>query len=288
MILRNLTVFLTVLFYFFLASCGGNKESNKPIIILPGPPQDLGWTFEEAPFWFDEFDYNGLPDPAKWGYDIGGGGWGNNELQYYTSLLRNASVGNGLLTITALKEQFENRQYTSTRLVSKNKGDILYGRVEVKAKIPAGRGTWPAIWMLPTDWEYGNWPSSGEIDIMEHVGYDLNVIHMSTHCEAYYWRLNNQKTATRKVENATTEFQIYRIDWTPYAIRGYINNQHLFTSVNEGGGYKVWPFDKRFHLILNIAIGGDWGGQQGIDDNIFPASMEIDYVRFYRMNPKTN
>jgi beta-glucanase (GH16 family) len=288
MTIRNLAAIFSVIFFLSLISCGSGKEENKPIIILPGPPQDLGWTFEETPFWFDEFDYEGLPDPAKWGYDIGGGGWGNNELQYYTDELRNASVGDGKLKITAIKEQYENRQYTSTRLVSKNKGDILYGRVEVKAKIPAGRGTWPAIWMLPTDWEYGNWPASGEIDIMEHVGYDLNVIHMSTHCEAYYWRLNNQKTATRKVENATTDFHLYRIDWTPYAIRGYINNQHIFTSANEGGGYKVWPFDKRFHLLLNIAVGGDWGGQQGIDDSIFPASMEIDYVRFYRMNPKTN
>ncbi|PKP54037.1 MAG: glycoside hydrolase [Bacteroidetes bacterium HGW-Bacteroidetes-1] len=269
----------------FLA-CNGNKEGEKPVIILPGPVQDQGWTFETTPFWADEFDYSGLPDQAKWGYDIGGGGWGNNELQYYTNELRNASVSDGILTITAIKENFDNRNYTSTRLITKNKGDLLYGRVEVKAKLPTGKGTWPAIWMLPTDWEYGGWPKSGEIDIMEHVGYDQNVIHVSTHCEAYYWRLNNHKTATKTIETASTEFHVYRIDWTPYAIRGYIDNQLVFTSLNEGTGPKAWPFDKRFHLLLNVAVGGDWGGQQGVDDSAFPASLEIDYVRFYKMmNP---
>ncbi|MDP3462945.1 MAG: glycoside hydrolase family 16 protein, partial [Bacteroidales bacterium] len=180
-----------------LISCQSEKDTS--IIVIPGPPQDLGWQFETEPFWFDEFDYTGLPDSAKWGYDIGGHGWGNNELQYYTDRIENSEVGNGILTITARKETIENNNYTSARLVSRTKGDILYGRVEVKAKIPAGKGTWPAIWMLPTDWEYGGWPDSGEIDIMEHVGYDQDMIHMSTHCKAYYWRLNNQKTATRKV-----------------------------------------------------------------------------------------
>ncbi len=267
-------------------ACTDNDGVKKPNIIIPGPPQDKGWEFESTPFWADEFDYEGLPDPARWSYDIGGSGWGNNELQYYTDRLDNAAVGNGVLTITARKENYENKQYTSTRLISKYKGDILYGRVEVKAKIPAGRGTWPAIWMLPTDWEYGGWPASGEIDIMEHVGYDLNKIHISTHSEAYYWRIGTQRTATKVIENATTEFHLYRIDWTPYAIRGYIDDVHIFTSVNDGTGYKAWPFDKRFHLLLNIAIGGDWGGQQGIDDTIFPVSMEVDYVRFYNMIPK--
>ncbi|MDV7396432.1 glycoside hydrolase family 16 protein, partial [Arthrospira platensis SPKY1] len=111
--------------------------------------------------------------------------------------MSNASVSNGALKITAKKEQFENRNFTSTRLVSRNKGDFLYGRIEVRAIVPQGLGTWPAIWMLPTDWEYGGWPSSGEIDIMEHVGYDPEMIHMSIHTEAYYWRINTQKTSKR-------------------------------------------------------------------------------------------
>ena len=268
-----------------LFSCGSVTEDTS-IIIIPGPQKDLGWEFETEPFWFDEFEYNGLPDPSKWGYDIGAGGWGNNELQYYTDSLNNASVASGILAITARREPHGGSQYTSARLVSRHKGDILYGRVEVRAKLPSGIGTWPAIWMLPTDWEYGGWPKSGEIDIMEHVGHNQDVIHISTHCEAYYWQVGNQKTATRKIDGATTSFHLYRIDWTPYAIRGYIDNQLVLTSYNEGTGYKTWPFDKKFHLILNVAVGGFWGGEQGVDDNAFPASMEIDYVRFFRMIPE--
>jgi beta-glucanase (GH16 family) len=268
-----------------LTACNFSKSPNKSQISLPKPPQDLGWTFETTPFWADEFDYEGLPDPAKWDYDIGGGGWGNNELQYYTNDLSNASVSNGSLKITAKKEQFENRNFTSTRLVSRNKGDFLYGRIEVRAIVPQGLGTWPAIWMLPTDWEYGGWPASGEIDVMEHVGYDPEMIHMSIHTEAYYWRINTQKTSKRIVEGAMDEYQIYRMDWTPYALRGYVNDALLFTFTNEGKTYKEWPFDKRFHLLLNIAVGGDWGGQQGVDESAFPASMLVDYVRYYRMNP---
>lgn len=281
----KLTNTLLIGLLIIIASCNFSKNPNKSQISLPQAPQDLGWTFESSPFWADEFDYEGQPDPSKWDYDLGGGGWGNNELQYYTSELRNASVGNGNLTITAIKEPFENREYTSTRLVSRNKGDFLYGRIEVRAIVPQGTGTWPAIWMLPTDWEYGGWPSSGEIDIMEHVGFDPEVIHMSAHTESYYWRINTQKTATRTVRGAMDDFQTYRMDWTPYAIRGYINDNLLFTFINEGKSYKEWPFDKRFHLLLNIAVGGDWGGQQGVDETAFPASMIVDYVRYYRMNP---
>jgi len=270
---------------FSLLSCMAD-DNWKPMIVIPGPPEDLGWEFESSPFWYDEFDYQGKPDPSKWGYDIGGHGWGNNELQFYTDRIENASVANGILTITARKEEYSERQFTSTRLVSRNKGDLLYGRVEVRVKVPAGRGTWPAVWMLPTDWEYGGWPKSGEIDIMEHVGHNQDVIHISTHTEAYYWVLNNQKTAAKRVEGATTNFQLYRVDWTPFAIRGFINDVHIFTHLNEGKGYQSWPFDKRFHIILNVAVGGNWGGAQGVDPNAFPASMEVDYVRFYRMIPK--
>ena len=239
--------------------------------------------FEEEPFWSDEFDQNGSPDTNKWSYDIGGHGWGNHELQFYTNHLKNAFISDGKLIISAIREPFEGMGYTSARLVNKYKGDVLYGRIEVKAKVPSGRGTWPAIWMLPTDWEYGGWPASGEIDIMEHVGYNQDVIHISTHCEAYYWILGNQKTATRKTEGVSTGFHLYRIDWSPQVIRGYIDNELVFTNHNEGTGYKAWPFDKRFHVLLNIAVGGDWGGQQGVDESVFPANMEIDYVRIYRM-----
>lgn len=267
-------------------SCG-DKESTGSI---PAPKTeqiaDKGWVFESTPVWSDEFDYTGPPDPTKWGYDTGGGGWGNNELQYYTNSVNNASVSAGKLTITAKKENRENREFTSARLVTRGKGDFLYGRFEIKAKLPAGKGTWPAIWMLPTDWAYGDWPKSGEIDIMEHVGYDPNVVHISTHTEAYYFKINTQKTATKTVSGATTASHLYRVDWTPYAIRGFIDDQKIFEFVNEGKGYAVWPFDKRFHLLLNVAVGGDWGGAQGIDADAFPAAMEVDYVRVFKMIEK--
>jgi beta-glucanase (GH16 family) len=257
-----------------------------PLISRAQQPDTKRWRFEKTPVWADEFNYTGLPDSTKWGYDIGGRGWGNNELEYYTNSIKNASVANGILSITARKESMEGKNYTSARIVTKDKGDFLYGRFEIKAKLPAGKGTWPAIWMLPTDWAYGNWPKSGEIDIMEHVGYDLNNIHITTHTEAYYFKINTQKTATKIIENATTAFHLYRVDWTPQYMQGFIDDQLIFEFKNEGNGYKVWPFDKRFHLLLNVAVGGDWGGQKGIDDNAFPTAMEVDYVRVYKMIDK--
>jgi len=281
------TPFYWLLFAMLLNFSQCKSEDNpKPYIIIPNPPTDKMWTFETTPFWADEFNYAGKPDSTKWGYDIGGSGWGNNELQYYTNSTRNANVADGVLSINAIKEEKEGKHYTSSRMITKNKGDLLYGRIEVKAKLPAGRGTWPAIWMLPTDWEYGGWPMSGEIDIMEHVGYDQDVVHITTHTEAYYFKINTQKSASKKISNATTEFHLYRVDWTPYAIRGFIDNLQIFEFKNEGSGYKVWPFDKRFHLLLNIAVGGDWGGAKGVDDAIFPTSMQVDYVRFYKMIEK--
>lgn len=272
---------------FNILSCSGKGDKDTATNpVSPQGPVDKHWTFETTPAWADEFDYTGVPDNTKWGYDIGGGGWGNNELEYYTNSPDNAAVANGKLTITARKEVKENRNYTSARLVTRGKGDFLYGRFEIKAKLPAGKGTWPAIWMLPTDWAYGDWPKSGEIDIMEHVGYDQDVIHISAHTEAYYFKINTQKTSVRKIQNASTEYHVYRMDWTPYALRGYIDDQLIFEFVNEGKGYKVWPFDKKFHLLLNIAVGGDWGGAQGMDESIYPVTMDVDYVRVYKMIEK--
>jgi len=160
--------------------------------------------------WSDEFDYKGLPDPKKWDYDVGGKGWGNEELQFYTARRReNARVENGHLIIEARKEAWEGRDYTSARLVSRGKGDWTYGRFEVSAKLPSGRGTWPAIWMLPTGWTYGGWPNSGEIDIMEHVGFDPDVVHASVHTSAYNHKIQTQKTAQIKVPAARSAFNAW-------------------------------------------------------------------------------
>ncbi|WP_276499301.1 glycoside hydrolase family 16 protein [Pontibacter litorisediminis] len=249
----------------------------------PAQQEEKKWSFSSSPVWADEFDYTGKPDPGKWGYDTGGHGWGNNELQYYTDKLSNASVAGGVLTITARKQKKAGMDYTSARLVSKNKGDFLYGRFEVRAKLPTGRGTWPAIWMLPTDWAYGGWPKSGEIDIMEHVGYDQNRVHITVHTEAYNHSKGTQKGKQEIVPTASTNFHLYRVDWTPDDIKGYIDDKLIFDYPNEGTGYQAWPFDKRFHLLLNVAVGGDWGGAQGVDPGVFPQAMEVDYVRVYKM-----
>lgn len=277
--MTNILLYVIVL----LASSCSKKSTGSGGVYTPQPPVDKNWQFEANPIWSDEFDVAGLPNTSKWGYDLGGSGWGNNELQNYTNTLDNAKVENGNLVITAKKETSGTMNYSSARLVSKNKGDFLYGRIEARAKLPAGRGTWPAIWMLPTDWAYGNWPKSGEIDIMEHVGYDLNKVHVTVHTEAYNHSIGTQRGASQTVPTATTDFHKYRVDWTPYAIRGYIDDQLMFTFVNEGKGSAAWPFDKRFHILLNLAIGGNWGGAQGVDDTAFPQAMLIDYVRVYKM-----
>ncbi|MGH8063151.1 MAG: glycoside hydrolase family 16 protein [Pseudoxanthomonas sp.] len=263
-----------------LAGQGDSVVATSP---LPQTTSDKNWSFETTPAWQDEFDYTGIPDPARWSFQQGGDGWGNHELQYYTRSLKNARVGEGVLNITARKQKIEGSDYSSARLRSKGKGDFLYGRFEIRAKLPAGRGTWPAIWMLPTDQVYGGWPKSGEIDIMEHVGYDPGRIHVTMHTEAYNHTIGTQKTAIHDVDDAMAQFHRYRVDWTPATIRGYIDDVQVYEFVNEGTGPAAWPFDQRFHFLLNIAVGGDWGGKEGVDKSIFPATMQIDYVRVYRM-----
>lgn len=235
--------------------------------------------------WSDEFDYTGLPDATKWSYDVGGSGWGNNELQYYTEeRLENARVEAGVLVIEAIKEAYgRSSQYTSARLISKEKGDWLYGRFEIRAKLPSGRGTWPAIWMLPTDWVYGGWPDSGEIDIMEHVGYDMNVIHGTVHTEDFNHVLGTQVGTSIEATNVDTEFHLYSLEWRPNRIDVFLDETLYFSFANDGNGSASWPFDQRFHLLLNIAIGGSWGGVNGVDDSIFPQRMEVDYVRVYEL-----
>ncbi len=259
--------------------------SKKQAVLPPFVPVTQSakvYTFETTPAWSDEFDTDGAPDPNKWGYDVGGGGWGNHELEYYTNTTSNASVTNGILSITAKKESMGGMNYTSSRLVSKTPADMLYGRIEVKAKLPSGKGTWPAIWMLPNDYAYGNWPKSGEIDIMEMVGYDPNNVHFSIHDQANF--AGNSKTSTMNIPTAMTDYHIYRADWTPEGIKGYYDDILVFTFLNDKtGNSATWPFDKPFHILLNLAIGGDWGGAQGVDDAIFPTEMQVDYVHYYKM-----
>lgn len=261
-------------------SCTEKKEVVA--MMVAQPIVDKNWQFETTPSWQDDFNAGSAPDLTKWNYEVGGGGWGNNELQYYTSG-SNSTISGGNLVITAKKENLSGREYTSSRMTTKGKADWLYGRIEVKAKLPKGRGTWPAIWMFPTDLSYGNWPASGEIDIMEHVGYDPNKVHFTIHNATYNFMRGNQKTAIKTIPSAIDSFHVYRVDWTPFSIRGFIDGERYFEYTNSNTGFSTWPYDKRFFLILNIAVGGDWGGVQGVDNTIFPASMEIDYVKYFKI-----
>lgn len=238
--------------------------------------------------WSDEFDYQGYPDSNKWGYDIGAGGWGNQELQYYTNRLENARVENGRLIIEARKENYGGAQYTSARLKTRYKGDWLYGRIEVRAKLPGGTGTWPAIWMLPTDNVYGGWPNSGEIDIMECVGYDPWRVYFTIHTAAYNHMLGTQKGSSTILNDPQNNFYTYALEWYPDRLDFYVDNVKYFTFYKEKDDYTVWPFDQRFYLILNIAVGGTWGGAQGVDPNVFPQRMEVEYVRVYQLVDNPN
>lgn len=293
---KMLLTLVFLLGIFFLASCKEEEptppeETDYSLCKGAGYVYDLESINDYELVWSDEFDTEGEIDKTKWGYDLGGSGWGNNELQYYTEDL-NSWVEDGKMIIEARKETYIGRNYTSARVVSRQKGDWLYGKFEIMAKLPTGVGTWPAIWMLPTDWRYGGWPSSGEIDIMEHVGYDQNTIVGSIHTKAYNHSLNTQRSGKSIVETASTEFHKYSIEWLPDRIKFYIDDVYYF---NYQPGRQItcptsshWPFDQRFHLLINIAVGGNWGGVEGVDDDIFPQRLEIEYVRVYQSETITN
>ena len=257
--------------------------STAAAAALEGPRPPAGWEL----VWSDEFDKPGRPDPSRWGYDVGGDGWGNNELEYYTRARpENARVERGHLVIEARKEPWNKRSYTSARLVSRGEG-WTYGRVEVRAKLPGGRGTWPATWMLPTRSSYGGggWPATGELDIMEYVGYAPGVIHASVHCQAYNWPAKTQKTATYPVADAEKAFRVYALERSEDRVDFFVDDARVLAFPNDRKGWRTWPFDKPFHLLLNVAVGGMWGGKKGVDDSIFPQRMEVDYVRVYRRAP---
>ena len=235
--------------------------------------------------WADEFDKAGLPDPAKWTYDVGGNGWGNNELEYYTDKRsENARVEDGKLIIEARKEDYKGSKYTSARLLTKGKTDWKYGRVEALAKLPKGVGTWPAIWMLGEKVATAGWPLGGEIDIMEHVGFDEGVVHGTVHSEAYNHVKGTQKGGDTKLNDVTSAFHLYAIEWTADKIDFFVDD-HKYYSVQKsvlGNAEAQWPFDQPFFLIMNLAVGGGWGGQKGVDETIWPQRMEVDYVRVYQ------
>ena len=246
---------------------------------IKNSPVTKGWTLK----WSDEFNYEGLPDSSKWDYNVGGHGWGNNEKQFYTRAdTNNASVKKGILSIIARKETKEKSDYTSARLVTKNKAEFTYGRMEIRAKLPKGVGLWPAIWMLGADIEKTGWPKCGEIDIMEHVGYRPDIVLGTVHTEAFNHMKNTHKGNETAIIDPYNSFHTYAIEWDAHKIVFFLDEVKYFQFDNVHKTEAEWPFDKPFFFILNTAIGGDLGGKKGIDDTIFPAVFEIDYVRVFQ------
>jgi beta-glucanase (GH16 family) len=245
--------------------------------------------------WSDDFDKPGQPDPAKWNYEEGF--IRNNERQFYTRARKeNARVEKGMLVIEARKEQFkipasdsrakgkgrDSADYTSASLTTLGKTAWTYGRIEVRAKLPTGRGMWPAIWTLGTNIGQAGWPACGEIDIMENVGFDPDLIHANIHTKSYNHAIHTNKGSRITIAKPYQDFHVYAVEWRPERMDFFVDKTKYFTFENEGKGNDAWPYDKPQYLILNIAVGGGWGGQKGIDDGIFPQRMYVDYVRVYQ------
>lgn len=249
--------------------------------------------------WSDEFEKPGLPDPAKWNYETGF--IRNNEKQFYTrERQENARVDNGMLVIEARKEQFKNpsydpeakgssprrgqefASYTSASLTTRGKAAWTYGRVEVRAKLPAGRGVWPAIWMLGSNQREVGWPRCGEIDIMEFVGFDPGIVHANIHTGKYNHVRKTGKGSQITIPDASEAFHVYAMEWDKEHMDFFVDDHKYFTYANEGSGSDAWPYDQDLYLIINLAIGGAWGGAKGLDDSIFPQRYYIDYVRVYQ------
>jgi beta-glucanase (GH16 family) len=231
--------------------------------------------------WSDEFNGSGLPDRAKWNYEVGY--VRNNEKQYYTyARSANSRMENGNLVIEGRKEQYESMDYTSASLTTRESASWTYGKIEARMQLPGGRGTWPAFWTLGTDIDRYGWPYCGEIDIMENVGYQGERAYGNIHTTAYNHSIGTGKGHWINVPGLYSSFRVYGIEWTNQRISFYIDDSVHFHFDNEGTGNAAWPFNKPHYLLVNLAIGGSWGGTEGIDTTIFPVKMLVDYIRVYQ------
>jgi beta-glucanase (GH16 family) len=224
--------------------------------------------------WSDDFNTDGAPDATKWGYDLGASGWGNNELQNYTSSSSNVIVSGGTLKITAKAQALGTANYTSARLKSENKFEFTYGKIEFRAKMPTGGGTWPALWALGQNYATNTWPACGEIDVMEHRGNTPNVIHGTLHYPGVSPGAGN--TNSTSIQNASTEFHIYKAIWSSSSIQFFVDDVMYHSFANTSST----PFNSDFFLIMNVAMGGTFGGT--IDPAFVQSTMEVDYVKVYQ------
>jgi beta-glucanase (GH16 family) len=252
------------------------------LLALLALPAAHGFSQEWKLTWSDEFDYQGLPEPSKWDYEEGK--VRNRESQFYTKArLENARVEDGTLIIEVKSENYKGASHTSASVITRGKKEFLYGRLEVKAKLPTGVGMWPAIWMLGTNMSDIGWPACGEIDIMENVGFDPDTIHANIHTKAYNHVKKTNKGSRIEVKAPYKDFHIYAMEWFEDHMDFFVDDQKYFSFKNEKTGNDAWPFDKAHYLILNIAVGGSWGGRYGIDESIMTQKMVVDYVRYYEM-----
>ncbi len=288
-----MTLFLSVVFLIFLTVCEESIYSNQ----LPDENNHTleGWEL----VWNDEFDGDAIDD-QKWNKLLWRPGWVNNELQAYTDRDTNVFVQDDNLVIRALIEPgffgtdytgtSYTADYTSGRLNTAGKGEWTYGRFDTRAKLPKGIGSWPAIWMLGSNISTVGWPHCGEIDIMEHVGFDEGNIHASIHTTDYNHVNGTQKSGQVIIPTATDSFHVYSLEWDSTYIRYLVDDEPYFFIYNDSNGDEdKWPFNKPQYIILNLAVGGDWGGAQGIDPTVFPMEMKVDYVRvFEKSESSTN
>ncbi len=267
-----------------LISCGGGDDgpsgpTNPPGGNLPTVPDE---SFETL-VWSDEFDVEGSPDAEKWGYDLGDGcpdlcGWGNNEAQYYTDRPDNVIVDDGLLKITLKKERYEGSNYTSTRMLTQGKYDFKYGKLEVRAKLPSGGGTWPAIWMLGSNISTAGWPACGEIDVMEHAGNRQGEVSSALHTPSSSGATIN--TGKQTISDVSEEFHVYTVEWKRESITFSVDDTIHYTYSPSNRTDDTWPFYLDQFIILNVAMGGSFGGN--IDGDFTESTMEVDYVRVYQ------
>mgnify|MGYP001330895678 FL=1 len=260
--------------FFIVISCSVEKPKENPINLV----------------WEDNFKDSSL-DTNFWNIYVGNGcpelcGFGNHELQYYTNWSSNLKVENGKLTISACYDTVSTL-FTSAKITTKNKVDFQKGYLEVVAKLPNAKGSWPAIWMLPTLDRALNWPLDGEIDIMENVGYDSCKILGTIHTKAYNHTINTQKSDSTVINTAHQNFHTYAINWTDSILEWYVDSE-LYNRIKRSPNDRIeqWPFDKSFHLILNQAVGGDWGGRFGVDTSSYPQDFIIESVRLFKRMPK--
>ena len=282
--------FFLVIFICGFISFACNDKDEKIVSEDENPTASSDWEI----LWSDEFDGDEL-DLMKWNKLSWRPGWVNNELQAYTERDTNIFLENGYLILQGLIDpgysgidytgNNYNTDYTSGRINTDNKFSTTYGKFDIRAKLPKGKGSWPAIWMLGESISSIGWPDCGEIDIMEHVGYDEGMIHGSVHTEDYNHMYNTQKSGSKYIENVTDAFHVYSLEWSPFYLRYLIDDEPFFFVYNDSNGDNGrWPFDDPHYIILNLAIGGDWGGVQGVSASDFPMRMMVDYVRVFKQS----